>query len=178
VGGQVWSDYIKSSSCQVGSFRANVDINSKDVGIVLCRPGDQNQGSLFTWCAIGLFSDQICPTGYHMPSPEEFCDLDKTLFGRGNCNSRDRKDDNYLMDLAKYRTDWGANLSRMCQSNENTDNEPIGLGYMGDWFWSGTRGRSLQLIEGPNESSDNDWVINPNASRDIHNGLSIRCIKN
>jgi uncharacterized protein (TIGR02145 family) len=182
VGAQQWTDYIKSGSCQAGSFKAAADagININSPGIVLCRPGAQNQGSLFTYCAIGLFSDQICPAGYHVPSPDEFVALDGIITnGRVTDGAQRRASDaNFAADLAKYRTDWGANQSRMCHSNEDGDN---GFGYAGDWFWSNKNdgsGNTFQLTDGPGDVN-NDYVINPKKSRgEFANGLSIRCIRN
>jgi uncharacterized protein (TIGR02145 family) len=167
-GGNTWSDYVKAGNCSESMF-ANGSPDGK--GYALCRPS-ATAASLFTWCVVGLFSDELCPAGWHMPARADFTALDAAVTGGASRSGSQRTQasdpTNFDADMAIYRNTWGANQSRQCHSNGE-------LGYMGDMFWASNQGTSLRLTTGPN--TGNDYMINPNIARDKGNGLSVRCIR-
>jgi uncharacterized protein (TIGR02145 family) len=169
VGTQTWSDYAKADNCSESMFYGG---SPNAPGKALCRPSPNTTvgSSLFTWCVVGLFGDQLCPAGWHVPTKEEFLTLDDAVTGRAT-NGQERKssDPNYNSDLAAYRSAWGAKQAHMCHATGYDDTY-----YTGDMFWSTTKATILQITDGPN---DNDKIINPKKTRDNGNGMSVRCVK-
>jgi uncharacterized protein (TIGR02145 family) len=169
-GGNTWSDYAKAGNCAEGMF-AN---GSPDGGgYALCRPS-ATAASLFTWCVVGLFSDELCPAGWHMPAKADFLALDAAVTEGAERSGKQRTQandpTNFDADMAIYRNIWGANQSRHGHSNGE-------LGYMGDMFWASEAGQSLRLTTGPGPNTGDDYMINPQKTRDKGNGLSVRCVK-
>jgi uncharacterized protein (TIGR02145 family) len=170
MGAQVWSDYAKADNCNENMFAGG---SPESPGRALCRTSFSSVGSsLFSWCVVGLFGDQLCPTGWHIPTEAEMLDLDKIVTNNRVTDGAQRtiSDSNFNTDMNKYRNDWGAKQAHMCHDKGLDDTY-----YLGDMFWTATKGKILQLTTGPD---DGNKLINPKKTRDSGNGLSVRCIRN
>ena len=79
IGNQEWSDAVTTTKCQKekfygeSSYKPNAD----------CRRNKKGYGDLFSWCAVALFSEQLCPDNWRVPTQNDFVELDKALGGNG-----------------------------------------------------------------------------------------------
>jgi hypothetical protein len=78
---QIWSDPVVATSCDKTSFRGGVYASA--IYYPDCRPNPGYNGHLFSWCAVLLFGEQLCPKPWRVPTKEDFINLDIILGGIG-----------------------------------------------------------------------------------------------
>ena len=120
-------------------------------------------GVLYNWPAV--MTEGICPSGWHIPSDEEFTQLTDFLGGESVAGGK-MKDD----------VQWnGSNSS-------GWTGLPGGLRFSGDFYdfgndgfwWSASGSGSYSWVRGLNHSNDNVYRYNFSLQDD---GVSVRCVR-
>lgn len=87
---QLWSSPVEAENCRKETFNGG---NARRGFNADCRSGltaDHTSLSLFSWCAIVKFAEELCPAPWRVPTVDDFITLDKALGGTGSVqNSRD-----------------------------------------------------------------------------------------
>jgi len=76
---QEWSDAIQATACDKRSFSGSSRGNFNSD----CRSNSNQRGDLFSWCAVVLFQQYLCPYPWRVPTAQDFIDLDVALGGTG-----------------------------------------------------------------------------------------------
>lgn len=101
VGEQVWSDAVMAARCRKDEFDGGPEGPYK----ADCRQSE-GFGDLFSWEVIGLYSSDLCPEGWRIPTKRDFFDLDVALGGSGSGGTGS---ESALYNVwQKYLADWGA----------------------------------------------------------------------
>jgi uncharacterized protein (TIGR02145 family) len=97
VGNQEWSDVVTAINCQketfVGMLSLENDTTHERTLLRRLGAGDSNIyfnadcrknqgfGDLFSWCAVVLYQDQLCPKDWRVPTADDFWELYVALGG-------------------------------------------------------------------------------------------------
>ncbi|MCL2028123.1 MAG: hypothetical protein FWG79_06510, partial [Bacteroidales bacterium] len=77
---QEWSDNVRASNCASRSTWTGVTNSMSD-----CRNATNNfSGHYFTWCFVNRYATTLCPSGFRVPTCQDFIDLDIALGGTGH----------------------------------------------------------------------------------------------
>lgn len=95
IGDQMWSDTVMATGCikesfdggSAGNYKADCRSNSLE-GI--------KYGDLFSWTAIDIYADRLCPDEWSVPTAEDHLELDKALGGTGGYVESTQHRDKYL----------------------------------------------------------------------------------
>jgi uncharacterized protein (TIGR02145 family) len=80
---QTWSDVVEATNCNKttffgGTFEPGLNMDTD------CRSGNPGfAGSLFSWCAVIRFQDELCPYPWRVPTRQDFRNLDIAMGGNG-----------------------------------------------------------------------------------------------
>jgi uncharacterized protein (TIGR02145 family) len=133
LGGKIWSGPVTASNCQKETFNGgrmvarerNLSLNAD------CRTNPRFEGSLFSWCAVVRFADELCPYPWRVPTEKDFEELMIAVCGyfvafsgipfthpvRGGVPEhliRTRDQTNSCFTLL---TKWGGNNANRCDSD-------------------------------------------------------------
>jgi len=100
---QIWSEPVTTTNCQKtafdggeGSFMYKAD----------CRSNPNYPGDLFSWCAVIRYGALLCPHPWHVPTKQDFINLDIAMGGDGTS-----RDDVPAEELQRYTgtsaNEWG-----------------------------------------------------------------------
>jgi uncharacterized protein (TIGR02145 family) len=79
---QIWSDAVNASACQ---NRTAYNGGSSAPFLSDCRGNASHAGvSMFSWCAVVRFQDELCPGDWRIPSLQDFLKLNIVLGGSGD----------------------------------------------------------------------------------------------
>ena len=187
VGNQEWSDAVTATKCQKERFygwssnQYNAD----------CKK-NPSYGDLFSWCAVKLFGNQLCPSPWRVPTVDDFIALDIALGGNGegiaekeititedeiSGYGRVPKTTTTKIILGdEYINSWGGAYGG--SSNDS------GVARQGSeaFYWSqsvggftrsGVAGRSLYLQRG----GDFRYGVNPQKAEFPGYGFTLRCVR-
>jgi uncharacterized protein (TIGR02145 family) len=164
VGNQVWSDAVQATNCNKTTFI--VFGNTTMDNISDCRSNPERKGDLFSWCAVTRFKEALCPNPWRVPTRDEFCELDKALNSRDNCDNRNIDEATYQ----RFSAVWGWSATSYCGPGGHIQ------AFSGAFYWSQTIFHSF---------SARYLRIDPtNPHIGLHNfmsvssGLALRCVRN
>ncbi len=168
VGSQTWSAPVTATYCR----KTNYNGGSFGAYATDCRANNGTStainatyGDLFSWCMVAKFATTICPPGWHVPTTDEFCTLDKTLNSRSNCLERSD-----ATSFARYISySWGGQYSGRTHDSsllyQGTD-----VNYWSRSEYSADYGYDFYLYNGNN-------LLAPQGDGIKNAGLALRCIK-
>jgi len=110
VGEHEWSDVVMASNCSDRtSFIGMSGGQGVRISYINCR-SNPGFGDLFSWCAVVVNRNILCPDGWRLPTLTDFIELDRALGGDGETRPRF----GVAMDpsiLNRYVNEWGATFS-------------------------------------------------------------------
>lgn len=124
-------------------------------------------GRLYNFYAVN--TGKLCPTGWHVPSDEDWTILEDTLTNLG-LNATALKDKRWTNTIANNKTGFSA-LPAGLRQNLGSFNG-IDLTSV---FWTSTQIGTVSVARG---MIYNNLIITKEAANDKRSGLSVRCIKN
>jgi uncharacterized protein (TIGR02145 family) len=68
-------------------------------------------GYLYSWVYVTNNASILCPDPWRVPSSNDFCTLDKSLFGRSTCTNR------ATYEFSPYHTQWGGSNGGFASAN-------------------------------------------------------------
>ncbi len=171
---QTWSDVVIAKGCQkdtfLGEFGKDGFVTNEDIYLADCRKHPNGSGDMFSFEAVKLYKDKICPEGWRVPTREDFTNLDKALGGNGA-----RSEGDSIL-ISKYFDTWGAE-QYYCLND----------GYMGyslSKYWSQTEfgeshGRSLDIlpVDQLNIQPVQKKHVDPAYNSYKSVGYPVRCVK-
>jgi uncharacterized protein (TIGR02145 family) len=162
---QIWSGPVRASKCNKTSFCGGV---FEEVTFYAdCRSTPGFKGSLFSWSAVLLFGQQLCPEPWRVPTKEDFVTLDILLGGTGEKNFGKTHFDQYINVWKSQFVGYnigGGNLDGLV-------NQDWLSGYWSQSEVDSTHGYLLYL-------NDNIWLSEPQYSRIKDQGFALRCVRN
>jgi uncharacterized protein (TIGR02145 family) len=83
LGGKIWSAPVTAANCQKTKFDGGPLPNRRNPSTFNadCRTNPGFEGSLFSWCAVVRFADELCPHPWRVPTQQDFQDLMKAICG-------------------------------------------------------------------------------------------------
>jgi uncharacterized protein (TIGR02145 family) len=97
---QIWSDVVLAPGCDKTGFAGgstpsfNIDCRRNETASPSgARPTSQQTGNnayygdLFSWCAVMMHAEKLCPAPWRVPTAQEFSDLDVLLGGTGSTHT-------------------------------------------------------------------------------------------
>lgn len=168
VGEQIWSDAV-----MVSAARGKTAYNGGDTnGYLVDFCENPGYGDLFSWEAVNLYRDALCPDGWQVPSKADFVARDIALGGTGE--NRWAESNVALIEGQWLNPDvWGGELGGRMEGVGNY----LFAQTMWGHYWAmdiapdGTDGNALSL------SLSFDGEINPRQSAFKPNGFTLRCVK-
>jgi len=157
---QIWSDAVTATACQKTTFNSSSGSLDAIRFYAECRSNPDFPGDFFSWCAVVLFANKLCPYPWRVPTAEDFLDL-ATAFGQSDVSPQ------FIID--NYINRWGGHFS----------GESIMGGYiahrgsMGS-YWSQTE---LGLVAGRFWSFENIWGVAGLAGTTKSTGMVLRCVR-
>ena len=154
IGAQMWSDAVQATGCNKIAF----DGNNPD-----CRSNPDYKGDLFSWYAVDSYKSQLCPSGWRVPTRQDFIDLDIALGGTGNNRNSD------VTTVAKYLNTWDGVYGGACIADGALDNQGLTA-----YYWS-------QLENGTNNAyslaySSGGSIYPQNYNYKLY-GFTLRCVQ-
>jgi len=186
IGTQVWTTtnlmvttYRNGDSILVVSERKDWEMAGKEKKPVMCyyefhTENGLKHGALYNWYAV-TDPRGLAPTGWHIPSDDEWKKLTANLGGEEQCAHK-----------LKATTDWPENTTYKVKATNSSGFTALpggyctwgglckGLGTVGEWWSSSTAGDAsawLSVID----SSTGEIVGRPSFPK--KHGASVRCVK-
>jgi len=155
VGLQTWSDAVQTTGC---SNKKTYDDSKAD-----CRSNPGYNGDLFSWRAVDKYKNQLCPSGWRVPTQQDFIDLDKALGGTGYYQIR-------AIHHNKYLNDWGGAYGGRCYSGGSLTDQGSYA-----YYWSQSEFDSVdEFGYGLNFS---DGIVSPQHNSNKYHGFALRCVR-
>jgi len=159
---QTWSDAVQASNC---SDRLLFNGGTDSLGFNAdCRSNPNFPGDAFSWCAVVRFADELCPSPWRVPTPEDFETLNTLLGGT----------------IGSILSEWGGAFAgswEFLPSLEIVHNSTVGnMGF----YWTLTEvERPLGMMGGALEIGTPAWGgwVTPNSAVSKGTGTTLRCIK-
>lgn len=161
IGNQEWSDAVVLANGDKESFNGgSIDGELGFYADARSNPG--YKGTLFSWCAVFRYQDQLCPDGWRVPTSEDFTALDIALGGTG-------ANTNPASHLDKYSTEWGGEFPGYCGNagvllSQDFDAE----------YWSITESSEKEALY---LGYKRNRYVGPLSSFDKGMGFTLRCVK-
>jgi uncharacterized protein (TIGR02145 family) len=124
-------------------------------------------GYLYNWKCVNDYATQLCPTPWHVPTRDDFCVLDKTLFGTTTCSNSSGVGQSEI--TATYVSLWGGVYG--------------GLGYRTQVIGYGSQARYWSCVSESTTDAyqlyyDTGGSISPQSNHTGKNyGSQVRCVK-
>ena len=159
---QYWTGpIVASNATPLTDFDGGTDDSPMSA---VCEPDNPNFGSYFSWKAVELYKDHICPPGWHVPTSIDFQKLDLALGGIGTSHN-----DGTGIILGKYlSTTWAGFYTGYVDGGDLLSSSTSGFYWSQDPF-DATRGRCLSYAD--------SYDVNPDEAFKKICGLQVRCIK-
>jgi len=171
---QIWSDAVQATACEKERFSGNSqgvrDSITNEVQRLFasdCRFNPNFKGDFFSWCAIARFAHILCPYPWRIPTAQEFCELDKALFGTTACRSHTTSSDRLI---ETYINSWGGTFNGAATSQ--------GYLYFSNiraYYWSSSEYSTEFAYYLSYTSHGNVQSQNTTNSKAL--GFSLRCIR-
>ncbi|MCL2683079.1 MAG: fibrobacter succinogenes major paralogous domain-containing protein [Bacteroidales bacterium] len=171
IGNQTWSDEVFASACRKTSFdggtwnptnfNADCRSNLDPWGEIFSR------GSLFSWCAVVRFADQLCPAPWRVPTAQDFVDLDIALGGTGKNRIDDRVEE---FIRPNYIDRWGGIFGGRAITNQSRINNQSISGL----YYSQTQSNSESAFL---LNFDTRKAVRPQISGVKSDGFLLRCVR-
>lgn len=202
IGNQCWlKENLRSTHYADGTAISSVNnVSSSSTAYYYAPSGSIGNGYLYNWKAVMRSSSSssanpsgiqgICPTGWHVPSDQEWAELENFVGSQDSCLCSSNQ--TYIAKALAANSGWTSNTGTCVVGNgQNNNNKtgfsalPVGCFYYGNggyhsigtgaYFWSATQ-----------TSTDNAWyrslqnnsasVSRSSASKDAY-GYSVRCLR-
>jgi len=159
---QLWSSPVEAENCRKETFDGG---NARRGFNADCRYNPRGPGSLFSWCAITRFAEELCPYPWRVPTVEDFITLDRALGGTGSAQRTSRHH-------SMYRNTWGFTTN---VSYVDGRGRFQGRFIAGAYFWSAsernaTEAFTLSIIR-------DAFRTNPQNHALKSSGFRLRCIR-
>jgi uncharacterized protein (TIGR02145 family) len=106
---QEWSDVVMATGCNKSTyFGGQYDSVTETMNYFADCRTNPGHGDLFSWEAVSIYKNILCPDDWRVPTREDFRDLDIAMGGMGNnrFNVQDFIDANYISQSV-----WGGSYS-------------------------------------------------------------------
>jgi uncharacterized protein (TIGR02145 family) len=162
VGGRAWSDAI--ALVPAGCMTEDVAETNSDP-IYYWNNLYPGSGYLYNGVCLLAAAVDFCPSPWRVPTYDDFCELDKALFGATTCTNRSGVPPS---DLDKYVDEWGAVYGGWARIFD-------GPNYGGEqaYYWAFTTAALGVTMMLDNQTD----AINPQFLRNRHYGSQVRCVK-
>lgn len=202
IGNQCWlKENLRSTHYADGTAISSVNnVSSSSTAYYYAPSGSIEKGYLYNWKAVMRSSSSssanpsgvqgICPTGWHVPSDQEWAELENFVGSQDSCLCSSNQ--TYIAKALAANSGWTSNTGTCVVGNgQSTNNKtgfsalPVGFYYYGTgnngnigtgaYFWSATQ-----------TSTDNAWYrslqnnsasVSRNSAIKDYNGYSVRCIR-
>jgi len=155
LGSQTWSDVVQTSTC---SGKTTFNGNNSD-----CRFNPDYKGDLFSWHAVNTYKTQLCPSGWRVPTRQDYIDLDKALGGTGNNGQNNPT----IRD--RYLNNWGGAYGGRCDASGSMESQGTSAFYWSQ-SWDGS-------VYGYNMGFNTNGDLVPQGSYYAYAGMSLRCVR-
>ncbi|MCL2027510.1 MAG: hypothetical protein FWG79_03380 [Bacteroidales bacterium] len=165
---QIWSDAVSASNCSKDTFSS---VETQTMFNADCRSNPDQKGDLFSWCAISLFADSLCPAPWRVPTAQDFIDLDIAMGGSGE-NRSPANTDNFQFVTDQYLGRWGGAFGGLSEWDGSLQRQD-------EWarYWSSTEDNSFDAFWSGFVIYKDDAAITPKFSQSKSLGLTLRCVK-
>jgi len=109
---QEWSAHVLAAGCDktnygpgAGPYRAACRRSNSTIRQSTAANG-QLYGDYFSWCAVVMLADLLCPPGWRVPTCRDFVELDIALGGTGSTLSAPSRRDRYIANSANDGQQW------------------------------------------------------------------------
>lgn len=161
IGNQEWSDAVVLANGNKEEFYGgSIDDELGFYADARSNPG--YKGTLFSWCAVVRYQDQLCPDGWRVPTSDDFVALDIALGGTG-------ANQNPASHLDKYVTDWGGEYTGYCGISGMLLSQDFDAEY-----WSIPEGSEKEALYLGYKRSR---YVGPLSSFDKGLGFTLRCVR-
>jgi uncharacterized protein (TIGR02145 family) len=167
VGSQQWSNPRSvvpvgcTSATNLGSANPPTTAYYRSTGLY------SGSGYLYNWKCVNERATILCPSPWRVPTSNDFCTLDKVLFGTSSCTGRSNA---ALSDITdKYVTAWGGVYGGFASSSSDI----INPGSEAD-YWSSTGKDNISAYGMYFNTGGNVYPQSTSVSRA---GYQVRCVK-
>lgn len=160
VGNQIWSDAVTATKCQKTTYHGGELYEKKNAD---CRTNPGYPGDLFSWCAVYLFQEQLCPAPWRVPTMVDFFILDNALGGTGKSQQSNSLQERYL-------NNWGATYAGWCDTKGRLSYQDFVALY-----WSLSEQDTEAAFNLQFENFEN--YVHPQRPGLKYVGLTLRCIR-
>jgi len=131
---------------------------------------DQPYGDLFSWCAVVMLADLLCPAPWRVPTCRDFVELDIALGGTGSTATNAERRDRYIANTTNDGQSWfGGGYGGLCLSGGTLSNQTTWASYWSQTEGSATIARSLNY--------DSNGTISPQDNNPKNTGFALRCVR-
>ncbi|MDR2585041.1 MAG: Ig-like domain-containing protein [Prevotellaceae bacterium] len=163
---QIWSDAVEASGANKTDFNGGTYPGGPYLADGRNNPGQK--GNLFSWLAVALYKDLLCPLPWHIPTKQDFIDLDMALGGTGE--NRDGPGNiSFINETYLSPTVWGGAFGGLCDGSSSFSQGS------GAYYWSRTPS-SLEPFGEYLLLSAGGSVRPQDYQRKVY-GFTIRCVR-
>jgi uncharacterized protein (TIGR02145 family) len=177
---QTWSAHVLAEGCNKNQFNVRNAVSGPfDAACRKSHATDrqfigangQRFGDFFSWCAVAMLADLLCPYPWRVPTCRDFVELDLALGGTGNSRNDPTVRDRYIANTTNDGQSWfgggyGGWLDNFGGLNAN---QAIGAQY-----WSQTEGATTALAHYMHYNRDGETRPQPASVKS--SGRALRCI--
>ncbi|MDR2890893.1 MAG: Ig-like domain-containing protein [Alistipes sp.] len=172
LGGLTWSDAVVASACDKDTFwggEGEDDYKSdcRSIPVKVVGANEVNyKGNYFSWCAVVLHQDELCPGEWRVPDSNDFVALNIALGGPGTNQNNPGITQPIL---PKYASEWGGEFNGWAMNTgaataQDTDSH----------YWTAEDRDGLRAMEMCYKRSMFIGPLNYNAKTV---GAALRCVK-
>jgi uncharacterized protein (TIGR02145 family) len=175
LGNRIWSDAVGIVGMETKLTYDGTERHKNDNGQTVIdgfksdyRYNPGYRGALWSWCAVALYAEELCPGDWRAPTREDFIDLDIALGGTGqSLSGTDR--------VPRYFDEWKGELQGWAPYDSSSMGHPIYSSGTDGMYWGQDEhneheGAMLLLIA-------NKGAVNPQNHTGKGVGATLRCVK-
>jgi uncharacterized protein (TIGR02145 family) len=163
IGTQIWSSPVQATGCGNSFNGGSADDYKAD-----CRDNtNAAYGDLFSWIAVLMYADRLCPSPWRVPTVSDYCELHKVLNGASDCSNLSNKQ-TYVENFINY---WGGATWGFCDRTGTMfeENRTVALHTL-----TGTEsGKNIYNFS----YSTNEWSVHIAHLNVAENGFTLRCVQ-